>query len=143
MNIGERLYYIVAEGSTWQISFKIFTDPYLAAGSWIYSKQYINSMVCTFVYTGRPSFSRGFQLEIHWVLWDRFSQKTLCFLHLPIDFYISSILLRFTIKVSFFQSFPRRFSIISAFCMVNGKKKKQMENIVLKICIKGKNIKER
>ena len=31
---------------------------------------------------------------------------------LPIDFYISSILLRITIRVSFFQGFPRRFSII-------------------------------
>ena len=31
---------------------------------------------------------------------------------LPIDFYISSMLLRITSRVSFFQGFPRRFSII-------------------------------
>ena len=40
---------------------------------------------------------------------------------LPIDFYISSILLGITIRVSFFQGFPRRFSIIKedfGFCVI-------------------------
>jgi hypothetical protein len=53
----------MAEVCTWQISLKILADPYLAAGFWIYSKQYIDSVVCTYVYTGRPSFSRGFSIR--------------------------------------------------------------------------------
>ncbi len=71
-------------------------------------------MVCTFVYTGRPSFFQGFLIRsplssVGSIL----TEIVLLFADsdLPSDFYVASILLRVTIRV-FFQSFSRRFPII-------------------------------
>ena len=115
MNIGEeRLYYIVAEVCTWQISFKILADPYLAAGFWIYSSSILIAWY-VHMYIQVDQFFQRFSISPLSSAGSIPAEIVLLFAELNLlDFYISTFPLFYYVlpsKFLFYQSFPHRFSV--------------------------------
>ena len=116
----------MAEICTWQISFKILADPYLAAGFWIYSSSiliawYVHMYIQVDQFFQRfsirsPLSSAG-SIPAEIVLF--FAESNL------LDFYISTFPLFYYLlpsKFLFFRVFPANFQLLkedSGFCVID------------------------